>query len=213
MNSTPKRWLSRLAATAVLLAVAACATPTVLNTQWSNPSFSAKPMRTILVVGITKDSSNRRVYEDAMVAQLTARGLKAMPSYGFAPEPGPVPQEVVQKAIDEFGASGVLLTRVVNVSQSVRVTPGMYMGPPRGMGFSGFYGFYGGMWASSFHSPPTITVTENVVADTRLFEARDFQIVWTASTTTSTSGSGSTTALLQQFATLIARALAQDGMI
>ena len=213
MNLHHNRWLSRLASVAVLLAVAACAAPTVLNTQWSNPSFTSKPMRKILVVGITKDSSNRRVYEDAMVAQLNARGVQAMPSYGFAPEPGPVPQEVVQKAIDDFGASGVLLTRVVNVSQTVRVTPGMYMGPPRSMGFQGFHGFYSGMWATSFHSPPTITVTENVVADTRLFEARDFQIVWTASTTTSTSGSSSTTSLLQQFATLIATTLAQDGMI
>jgi hypothetical protein len=25
------------------------------------------------------------------------------------------------------------------------------------------HGFYDGMWASSFHSPPTITVQENVV--------------------------------------------------
>ena len=63
----------------MLLAVTACSGPTVLNTQWTDSQFSAKPMRSILVVGITKDTSNRRVYEDAMVAQLTARGVKAMP--------------------------------------------------------------------------------------------------------------------------------------
>jgi hypothetical protein len=196
-----------------LLAAAACSTPTVLNTQWADPQFTAKPMRSIVVVGITKDTSNRRVYEDSMVAQLVARGLKAQPSYFFAPDPGPVALEVMQKALADAGADGVLLTRVVNVSQSVRVTPGMYMGPPRGMGMRGFHGFYDGMWASSFHSPPTITVEENVIADTRLFETKDFAVVWSASTTTNTSGSGNTTALLQQFATLIAGALAERGMI
>ena len=211
-------WLSRFAAVVMLLAVTACTGPTVLNTQWTDPQFSAKPMRSILVVGIIKDTSNRRVYEDAMVAQLTGRGVKAMPSYLFAPESGPVSLEVMEKALADFGATGVLLTRVVNVSQSVRVTPGM---PPRNMGFRpsrnmgmrGFYGFYDGMWASSFHSPPTITVQENVGADTSLFETKSFAIVWSASTTTAIRGSGSTTALLQQFSVLIAETLAKDGLI
>jgi hypothetical protein len=213
-------WLSRLAAVVMLLAVTACAAPTVLNTRWTDPQFTAKPVRSILVVGITRDTSNRRVYEDAMVAQLTARGVKAQPSYLFAPEAGPVTFEALQKVLADVGASGVLLTRVVNVSQSVRVTPGMDMGPrntafgpSRSMGMRGFHGFYDGMWASSFHSPPTITVDENVGADTRLFETKDFSVVWSASTTTVTSGSGGTTALLQQFATLIADTLAKDGMI
>lgn len=213
-------WLSRFAAVVMLLIVTACAAPTVLNTRWADPQFSAKPVRSILVVGITKDTSNRRVYEDAMVALLSARGVKAQPSYLFAPEAGPVSFEAMQKVMADSGAAGVLLTRVVNVSQSVRVTPGMDMGPrstafgsSRGMGMRGFHGFYDGMWASSFHSPPTISVDETVAADTRLFETRDFSVVWSASTTTTTSGSGGTTALLQQFATLIAETLAKDGMI
>lgn len=206
-------WLSRFAAVVMLLAVTACAGPTVLNTQWKDSQFTAKPMRSILVVGITKDTTNRRVYEDAMVAQLTARGVKAMPSYLFAPESGPMPIEVMEKALTDFGAAGVLLTRVVNVSQSVRVTPGSTprrMSPrsSRNMGMRGFYGFYDGMWASSFHSPPTITVQENVGADTSLFETKSFAIVWSASTTTATRGSGSSTALLQQFSALIAETLA-----
>ena len=211
-------WLSRFAAVFMLLGVTACAGPTVLNTQWTDPQFSAKPMHSILVVGITKDTSNRRVYEDAMVAQLTARGVKAKPSYLFAPESGPMPFEVMEKALTGFGASGVLVTRVVNVSQSVRVTPGsaprsMSSRPSRNMGMRGFYGFYDGMWASSFHSPPTITVQENVGADTSLFETKNFGVVWSASTTTATRSTGSSTALLQQFSALIAETLAKDGMI
>ena len=210
-------WLSRFTAVVMLLAVTACTGPTVLNTQWTDSQFSAKPMRSILVVGITKDTSNRRVYEDAMVAQLTARGVKAKPSYLFAPESGPIPFEIMKKALTDFGAAGVLLTRVVNVSQSVRVSPGSAprsMGPrsSRNMGMRGFYGFYDGMWASSFHSPPTITVQENVGADTSLFETKSFSVVWSASTTT-TRGSGSSTALLQQFSALIAETLAKDGLI
>ncbi len=213
MTSSCTHWLSRFAPLAALLVVTACAGPTVVNSQWTDPQFRAKPIQSIVVVGVTQDTTNRRVYEDAMVALLVARGVKALPSYTFAPAPGPVTPEVMQKALTDFGAKGVLLTQVVNVSQSVQVTPGMNTMPTRG--FGGFNSFYGGMWAGSFQAPPTITVRDNVVADTRLFEAKDFAVVWSASTTTTTATntSGTTAAVLQQFATLIADRLAKDGMI
>jgi hypothetical protein len=41
MNSTHDHWLSRLASVVVVLVVAACAAPTVLNTLWTDPQFSA----------------------------------------------------------------------------------------------------------------------------------------------------------------------------
>jgi hypothetical protein len=214
MQEIRNPWMSRAAAVAVLGVLAACAAPTVINTQWVDPTFSAKPVRAILVVGITRDATNRRIYEDAMVAQLGTRGVKAAPSYRFGSEVGPLSQEAMQLAVKEAGATGVLLTRVVNVAQSVQVTPGAFVGPAPGFGFGGFYGFYGGMWASSFQTPPTITVQDNVAADTRLFEVKNFTVVWSASTTTTTAaGSGSSAALLQQFATLLADALGKDGMI
>ncbi len=213
MNALSIRCFWRIVSILALLAVTACAAPTVLNTQWLDPQFSAKPIKAILVVGITRDSTNRRVFEDAMVALLVERGVKASPSYRFAPDPGPMSEESMQRAMSESGATGVLLSRVVNVAQSVHVTPGVFMGPPAGFGFRGFYGFYGGMWAGSIQTPPTITVEQNVAADTRLFEAKDFAVVWSASTTTTTSGSANTASLLQQFAALIAGTLAKDGLI
>jgi hypothetical protein len=204
--------LVRLFAVAALLALAGCAAPTVLNTQWLNPNFSAKPIGNILVVAISKDSSNRRTFEDAMVKQLAARAVKAEPSYRYAPESGVIEQAKMQQAVKDSGATGVLLSRVVNVSQSVKVSPGMYMGPPVGYGFGGFYGFYGGMWASSYYVPPSVYTEENVVADTRLFESKDFFLVWSASTTT-TPGSSSANAVIEQFTKLIADSMAADGLI
>ena len=70
MNTRLSRWLSRAAAAALVVAASACSTPTVVNTQWSDPQFTAKPIRSIVVFGITNDTTNRRVFEDAMVAQL-----------------------------------------------------------------------------------------------------------------------------------------------
>ena len=201
---------------ALILGVAllgACAAPTVLNTQWLNPQFAGKPpLRSILVMGITKDPTNRRVFEDQMVAQLAARGVQAVPSYRFAPDAGAVEQVKLEQAVRQAGVAGVLLTRVVNVTEQVNVTPGMVMGPPLGYGFGGFYGYYGGMWATSYVMPPTVYTTQHVAADTRLFETTNFTLVWSAATTTTPSG-GSVESMFQQFGQLIVASLAKDGLV
>ncbi len=211
MKAVFLRWIARLTAVSLLVMVVACAAPTVINTQWADPQFTAKPIRSMLVVGVVKDPTSRRSYEDNLVALLTARGIKAVPSYRYAPEGGPVPQDKMEQAVKQSGAAGVLLTRVVNISQSLQVSPGMYMGPAVG-GFGGFYGAYGGMWANSFYMPPTVYTQENLIADTQLFETRDFKMVWSASTTTSL-GYNSVPDIIQQFAALITGALATAGLI
>ncbi len=213
MSIAASRALRRTVLIAAALLLGACAAPTVLNTQWVNPEFKGKPpVRSILVMGITKDPTNRRNFEDEMVAQLGTRGVKAVPSYRYAPDAGAASQVKLEQAVKESGVAGVLLSRVVNVSEEVQVTPGMYMGPPMGYGFGGFYGYYGGMWASSYYVPPTIYTERKVAADTRLFETKDFTLVWSASTTT-TPGGGSVSSLLQQFSKLIVDSLAKDGLI
>ena len=206
----PTRRLALILGAALL---GACAAPTVLNTQWVNPQFVGKPpIRSLLVMGITKDPTNRRIFEDQMVAKLGARGVKAVPSYRFAPDAGAVEQVKLEQAVKEAGVSGVLLTRVVNVTEQLNVTPGMVMGPPMGYGFGGFYGYYGGMWATSYYVPPTVYTTQHVAADTRLFETAYVTLVWSASTTTTPMG-GSSDNLFSQFAKLIVDALAKDGFV
>jgi len=213
MNHFDRPILRRAAALAALALLGACAAPTVLNTQWANPKFAGQPpMRSILVMAVTQDPNNRRNFEDQMVAQLTARGVKAVPSYQFAPEAGAADQVKLEKVVTESGAAAVLLSRVVNVSQEVKVAPGMYMGPPMGYGFGGFYGYYGGMWAGAYYTPPTVYTQQNVAVDTRLFDTKNYTLVWSASTTTTPTG-GSTQSLFEQFSSLIVAALAKDGFV
>ncbi|MGZ8254924.1 MAG: hypothetical protein ACXWVT_08745, partial [Burkholderiaceae bacterium] len=127
-----------LAAVAVLLA--ACATSTQFNAQWVNPQAGNRlPVKSVLVIGISHDTTARRVYEDTMVAQLAARGVKAQPSYQHLPDDGPAPQPAIEKAVRDVGADAVLVSRTVSVTNEVRVSPGMVMGPPGPFGWGGFY--------------------------------------------------------------------------
>jgi hypothetical protein len=198
-NRMKSSFVSTFRATALAaaaLVLAGCAASTQFNAQWRNPEAGDRlPVKHVLVIGITRDTTARRVYEEAMVAQLAARGVKAQPSYRTLPDDGPAAQDAIKKAVADAGADAVLISRTVSVSNEVYVSPGMVMGPPAGFGWGGFYGYYHGMWSSAYAIPPSVYTVQNVVVDTRLFDAKDFMVLWSgSSTTTPTSTMQSTIA-------------------
>jgi len=199
--------------------VSGCATSTSLDAQWVNPEFAGKrPVRSVMVVGAVRDATMRRIYEDRMVTALGALGVKAVPAYAYFPEDGPINEERLRRGIADTGVAYAMVTRIINVSTQVNVSPGMVMGPAWGPGccwgggwgpgWGGFAGYYNTMWAI----PPQVTTTQNVHADTRVFEARNATVVWSAATTTST-GYDSTQKLIDQFVQLIVSTMTKDGVV
>jgi hypothetical protein len=200
------------AVAAVAVVLAGCAASTQFNAQWRNPEAGNRlPVKNVLVIGITRDTTARRIYEDAMVAQLAARGIKAQQSYRTLTEDGPASQAAIQKAVGDAGADAVLISRTVSVSSEVRVSPGTLVGPPYGFGWGGFYGYYHGMWSSAYAIPPSVYTVQNVVVDTRLFDAKDFLVLWSGSSTTTPTSSMQTT--ITEFVTTLVNKLANSKTI
>ena len=56
-------------------------TSTQLSHTWRDESYTAVPMKKILVVAVRKDQARRRVWEDGFTAALSAHGVDATPSY------------------------------------------------------------------------------------------------------------------------------------
>ena len=206
-------------ATALLLG--SCATPTTIDAQWVKPEFAGqRTVRSIMLFGAVRDSATRRLYEDRMVAALGARGVEAVQSYRFVPDDGPVDEARLHELVARAGVSFGMVTRIINVTTQVNVSPGMVMGPGWGPGWGwnsgwgpgwrGFAGYYNTMWVTT--TPPRVTTTENVHADTRVFEVNTASVVWSAATTTSTRSS-STQELIEQFVEVISTQLARDGIV
>lgn len=210
-----------------LLAVAAilgagCSTmSTTLDAQWVNPAYAGqKPVRSVMVMAAVRDGTNRRLTEDRLVAALGAAGVKAVQSYNLLPQDGPVDEAQLRRAVADAGVSHALTTRIINVTTEVNVSPGMVMGPAWGPGWGwrggwgpgwgGFAGYYNTMWATSI--PPQVTTTQNVHADTRLFDARDASVLWSAATTTATGHTG-VPQLIDQFVQVIVTTMQKDGVI
>ncbi len=163
-----------------------------------------------MVIGISRDTTSRRIYEDAMVAALSARGVKAVQSYTKLPGDGPAPQAAVERAVKEVGVDSVLMTQLIAVTNETVISPG-FVGPGP-IGWGGFYGAYSGMWGASFATAPSVQTFQNFSIDTRLFDVREQMVLWSgATTTTPTSNSMQTT--ISEFVDVIVNALAAKKVI
>ncbi len=156
-----------LAAAAALL-VAGCTTMNVTDS-WKDPSFKGPPAQHVLVVGVARSSTTRRVFEDAFAAQLRAAGVEATSSYTKTGDDET--ESKIKDLVERSGADALLVTRLQRVQQKVNVTPGTaYTG--------GFWGWYGGAYASA----PTVTQYDEVTLETTVWSAKTEKVVWAVTT-------------------------------
>jgi hypothetical protein len=104
-----------------LAVTAGCAAQSEMTNLWKDPSFTSGPMRNVLVVALRKDPVRRRMWEDAFVDELGARGLSATPSYQLFPEAPPDTLEMIE-ALRKSDYDAVLVsTRLPNQTESTYV--------------------------------------------------------------------------------------------
>ncbi len=179
-------------ALACLGVLASCATTSLTNT-WRDPGYTGGALKKLLVVGITRDATIRRTFEDIFSAQLKSRGVEAIPSYTLIPEDGQADEATLRAAVKKSGVDAVITTRVVGIDQRTATSPGYVQSygapvypypfaigvPPPGVGF---YGYYANTW--SYYQPPTTYTYEEATLETSLFDAASGKLVWVATSVT-----------------------------
>jgi len=164
-----------VAAVAVLLGCAS----TTLEGSWTRPGFGGKRLDgAVLVAGIARDETMRRVFEDDMAAKLSARGVKTTASYTVVPSKlGHDDFEKLVDAARKSGARYLLSTALIGQGQEVVVT----QDPMWGAGY-GYRGWYGRYWGPAYTDVRTYNVYNS---QTSLTEVDSDRIEWTARTRTS----------------------------
>lgn len=181
-----------------LLTLTACATTSVTN-QWKDPSWSGPPVSNVLVVGITKSDTARRIFEDSFTQQLRAAGVQAEQSYTEIPA-GDTSVKL-SAVIKASGAQAVLTTRVQRVEQKTDVVP---TGP---VGGRGFYGWYGGAWANS----ADVMQYDVVTLETSVWDVKTEKVIWTV--TTEGIGTSNLPKAVQDLANTLVPKLKSDGVL
>jgi hypothetical protein len=202
--------LQRIASWPLLLAlfVAGCASTTVDGT-WTRPEMAGHRIDgPVLVVGVARDETVRRIYEDDMVAKLAARGIRAMRSYEVVPGAldGEGPERLLQAA-RAASARYLLSTAVigVDVEQTVYWDPWVYPG------FVGYRGWYGAYWGMAWPAYTQVRTYPVYIAQTSLVRVDADRVEWVARTRT--TAPGGVEAETRAFVDVILGALARDGLL
>ena len=192
----------------MLVLLAACAATTVDGT-WSHPGTAGQRIEgPVLVVGVARDETVRRIYEDDMAAKLAARGIGATRSYEVVPGAldGEGPDRLLQAA-RAAGARYLLSTAVIGqeLEQVVYQDPWVYPG------FVGYRGWYGAYWGMAWPGYAQVRTYPVYVAQTALVRVDADRLEWVARTRTTAPGNvGSET---RAFVDVILGAMAADGLV
>jgi hypothetical protein len=153
-----------------VLSLTACAASTKIVNQWTSPDYTSPRFKKIMVIGVSKQPSIRRTFEDEFVTKLKAAGVEAVPSYLYIPEDGQVDESRLQAAVKQAGADAVIITRLVRVEKKSEVSPGFYQPAP-----FGFYGGYSAAWLG-YYEPPRVYQYDVYISETSLYDMN--QLVW-----------------------------------
>jgi hypothetical protein len=89
--------------------MAGCASSNLTDI-WSDSSFQSPPLNKMLVISVSKNSTHRRIWEDAFSTELAKHNVAATPSYHLFPDVLPDTNQVIQ-IVRSNGFDGVLVTR------------------------------------------------------------------------------------------------------
>ena len=188
---------------AVVLSVAGCAASTKIVNQWTSPDYTSPRFKKIMVIGVSKQASIRRTFEDEFVTKLKAAGVEALPSYLYIPEDGQVDESRLQAAVKQAGADAVIITRLVRVDKKSEVSPGFYRPGP-----VGFYGGYSAAWYG-YYEPPRVYQYDVYISETSLYDMN--QLVWAG--TAETTDTGDITKEIQGYVVAVIEALKNRNLL
>lgn len=112
-----------------IAALAGC-TNTNLVDVWKDPSAVPTPMHSMLVIAAQRNATERRLWEDAIVAQLRDNGVEAVPSYSIAPDQAPSQSEMASILHDRDLDGSLIITPLV-ASRETHWVPGFTTVEPR----------------------------------------------------------------------------------
>lgn len=172
-------------ATVALAALLSGCETTTIRSAWFDTEFTGPPMRKIVVVGGGINSTESRVFEDQFAEKLRAAGVEAIAGHTVGLDDEKQGHDAFVAAVNNTGAQGLLLVRLLGVDTRTQVRTTMVQG---GMGWG--RGYWGGPWGPGGASMRTMVPVQYVsqydiaAVETKLFDVQTRQVVWAATTST-----------------------------
>lgn len=166
-----------LASTALF--ISSCAPVSLVNT-WHNPAAPEHPFRKLLVVSVAPDAVARQLFEAVLVAELKKRGVEAVPCSSLLPGNEQPNRTVVEKAVHQSGAGGIISLQLDRLASQTTVVPAYTMTYSMGWYPDAFYAwdFYNYYGATTVYVPPTVIIEQKWMVRATFFNAADGKLLW-----------------------------------
>ena len=177
MKLSPVKWFGYLSLCALLL-FSCSGTGTQITQKQVEDAYKGKPVSDILVIAITGNEHNRRVFEKKFVSQLKLVGIDAVSSEEAMPMPADLElkKEDILKAVDQYENDAVIITHLIGKEEKDVFTRG---GSPHG----GFYGFYRSRYSYA-HDPGYSSTSTTVRLETGLYDVKTEKLIWSGKSDT-----------------------------
>ena len=164
-----------LAATVVSVTLLSAAPK--FTSAWRSPdagsvSFAGKKVAALV---ISQDDSLRMAGEEALVRELTARGLQSVATYRIAPKEELQSADRAKGWFEKANVDGVVAMRPVSKDKRTTYNPGIWVNPY----YSTFWGYYGYGWGSVY-IPGSVERDTIVVVETTIYSVSRNQLLWAA---------------------------------
>ena len=100
----------------VLLLLSSCA-PTKFVSVFKEDAYEGGNIKSVLVVGVTENQINRRLFEDTFTAQFKKKGVDAVASYTVIPTFNGLNKETVLSEAERLGVKTILATNLLGVQK------------------------------------------------------------------------------------------------
>ncbi len=161
----------------ISLLLTSCSSNTLISSR-INPSQEQSSIVPVLVVGIAKNETKRRIYEDTFVDSLNATDTKAIASYTVSKQSIEPTKEALRTIIEKTGARTILITHMVGSDEKDFYLPnnrviGTNSYPP------GLYGYFPFIYGYVYSSGSYVNTTK-VLLETSLYDVASENLIWTA---------------------------------
>ena len=172
MNRTASATLAATVVATTLLSAAPKFTSVWKSPDAGQVSFAGKKVAALV---IAQDDSLRVSGEEALVRELTARGLQSVATYRIAPKEELQSADRAKGWFEKANVEGVVAIRPVSKDKRTTYNPGTWMNPY----YSTLWGYYGYGWGSMY-IPGSVDQDTIIVVETTIYSVPRNQLLWAA---------------------------------
>ncbi len=97
------------------LFIHACSTTANLKNVWFDKQYTGAPLKNVMIIAVTKNTLNRRIFEDALVSQFGQNGIKASASYRVFPGVDKLSKQLISEKAKTLNLDSIIVTTITAI--------------------------------------------------------------------------------------------------